>query len=201
MSVHPAPRVLCVMGSPRRGGNSERLLEACIEGVRGAGGLPDVLVAAEAGALPCRGCNTCSRTGECVIADGMADVYRRIDAADALVVASPVYFATVPAVLKVLYDRMQPYWARVHRLGHTPPARRPGAYLVVGGGGDPFGFRAAVDTTRSVFAVLGIDYLDELCVEGPDAPGDVLSYPGELDRAAAIGTAVVAAAHSRRTTG
>jgi multimeric flavodoxin WrbA len=190
------PRVLCIAGSPRRRGNSERLLEACAAGIRAAGGEPDILVAVEAGVQPCRGCNSCSRTGRCVIvSDGMGDVNDRIDAADAIVVASPVYFATVPAVLKTVYDRLQPYWARVHRLGEPRPARRPGALLVVRGGGDPFGFRAAIDTTRSVFAVLGIDYLDELCVEGPDAAGDVLQYPEELARAAEIGAVIVAAAH------
>jgi multimeric flavodoxin WrbA len=190
------PRVLCIAGSPRRGGNSERLLEACVQGIAEAGGEPDVLIAADSGVQPCRGCNSCSRTGECVIVDGMVDVGRRIDSAGAIVVASPVYFATVPAVLKTLYDRMQPYWARVHRLGHPPPDRRPGALLVVRGGGDPFGFRAAVDTTKSVFAVLGIDYVTELRVEGPDAAGDVLGYPAELARAAEIGAEIVVATHS-----
>ena len=173
-----------------------------MEGIREAGGKPDVLVAAEAGVQPCRGCNSCSRTGECVIvSDGMADVNGRIDAADAIVVASPVYFATVPAVLKIIYDRLQPYWARTHRLGEARPARRPGALLVVRGGGDPFGFRGAVDTTRSVFAVLGIDCLAELCVEGPDAAGDILGYPAELARAAEIGARVVAAAPLRGASG
>lgn len=124
----------------------------------------------------------------------MGDVNDRIDAADAIVVASPVYFATVPAVLKTVYDRLQPYWARVHRLGEPRSARRPGALLVVRSGGDPFGFRAAVDTTKSVFAVLGIAYIDELCVEGPDAAGDVLQYPAELTRAAEIGATMVAVA-------
>jgi multimeric flavodoxin WrbA len=189
------PRVLCIAGSPRRKGNSERLLEACAAGIREAGGEPDILVAVEADVQPCRGCNSCSWTGVCVITgDGMAGVNERIDAADAIVVASPVYFATVPAVLKTVYDRLQPYWARVHRLGEPRPARRPGALLVVRGGGDPFGFRAAVDTTKSVFAVLGIAYIDELCVEGPDAAGDVLQYPAELARAAEIGVGIVAAA-------
>jgi len=194
MSAPATPRVLCIAGSPRRGGNSDRLLDACMAGIREAGGEPDLLVAAEAGVAPCRGCNACSRTGFCVISDGMAQVDERLDAADALVVASPVYFATVPAVLKILYDRFQPRWARVHRLGQPRPPRRPGAFLVVGGGGDPFGFRSAVDPTRSVFAVLGVDYRYELCVEGPDVFGEVVEYAEELERAARIGADIVGAA-------
>lgn len=197
MSVNVTPRILCIAGSPRRDGNSDRLLEACMAGVREAGGEPDLLVAADAGVEPCRGCNTCARTGVCVISDGMRDVDRRIDAASGVVIASPVYFATVPAVLKIVYDRLQPYWARVHRLGQARPPRRPGAYLVVGGGGDPFGFRCATDPTRSVFAVLGVDYADELCVQGPDVPGEILEYPLELDQARLMGNRIVVSARER----
>ena len=48
----------------------------------------------------------------------------------AIVIATPVFFATVPAVLKILYDRCQPYWARRYVLGEPPPdVRRPGALL------------------------------------------------------------------------
>lgn len=202
MSDGHTPKILCIAGSPRRRGNSERLLEACVAGIREAGGEPDVLIAAEAGVLPCRGCNSCVHTGRCVIvSDGMADVNDRIDATSAIIVSTPVYFATVPAVLKTVYDRLQPYWTRAHRLGQPRPARRPGALLVVRGGGDPFGFRATADTTRSVFAVLGIDSLEELCVEGPDAPDDILGYPAELARAVEIGIEIVAAARLREGTG
>ncbi|HET6498968.1 MAG TPA: flavodoxin family protein, partial [Coriobacteriia bacterium] len=158
------------------------------------------LVAAEAGVGPCRGCNTCAVTGECVVRDGMDKVNRRIDAADALVIASPVYFATVPAVLKVVYDRVQPYWARAHRLDLPRGSRRPGAFIAVGGGGDPFGFHCAVAPTKSVFAVLGVDYSAELCVAGPDARGDVLVYRRELERAAEIGASIVATVEAGRET-
>ena len=103
------PRVLCVAGSPRRHGNSERLLDAFIQGVNNSGGLAEKVVVAEYGITPCRGCNSCSDTGECIIRDRMYEIYALIDAADAIVVSSPVYFATVPAVLKAMYDRCQPY--------------------------------------------------------------------------------------------
>ncbi len=162
-------------------------------GVREAGGEPDVLPVAGADIHPCRGCNACSLTGECVVRDGMLAVYPRIDAAHAIVVASPVYFATVPAALKSFYDRLQPYWARIHVLGEPAPERRPGAFLVVRSGGDPYGFEAAVLTTKSVFAVLGVDYSAELKVKGPDSPSEIGRYPEALARATGIGRETVSA--------
>jgi multimeric flavodoxin WrbA len=181
-----APRILGIAGSPRRGGNSDRMLDECLTGARAAGAEVDLLVVAAAGIAPCRGCNACSSTGECVVRDGMQDVYPRLDAADAIVVASPVYFATVPAVLKALYDRCQPYWARRYVLGQPIERRRPGALLVVGGGGDPYGHECAVTTTRSVFAVLGLDYVAEHAMQA-DSPSDAGRHPGDLQAAREIG--------------
>jgi multimeric flavodoxin WrbA len=155
------PRILCVAGSPRRDGNTDRALAALEEGVRSVDGAVDHLIAAQAGANPCRGCNVCSKDGICIQRDGMDDVYARIDAADGIAIATPVFFATVPAVLKILYDRFQPYWARRYVLGEPAPrVRRPGALLVVGGGGDPFGSECAKTPTRSVLAVLGVELVD-----------------------------------------
>jgi len=188
---------LCIAGSPRRHGNSEQLLDACARGVEDAGGRAQRLVVVERGIHPCRGCNACSSTGECVVVDPMRDVYPMIDAADAFVVSSPVYFATVPAVLKALYDRCQPYWARRYVLHEEPAARRPGALMLVRGGGDPYGFQCAVWTTKSVFAVLGVECVEELKVAGPDSPSDMGRRPEELARARALGARIVAEATTR----
>jgi multimeric flavodoxin WrbA len=192
----PAPRILAIAGSPRRHGNSDALLVACTEAAEASGARVDLLVASEGGIGACTGCNGCSVGGECVVRDRMQDVYPRIEAADAIVVATPVYFATVPSVLKALYDRCQPYWARRYVLHREAPVRRPGALLVVGGGGDPYGSSCAVTTTRSVFAVLGVDYLHELAIEA-DARGEALAQESALGRARGIGEALAREAARR----
>jgi multimeric flavodoxin WrbA len=183
--------VLAIMGSPRRRGNSERLLDACASGLTEAGAAVDTLVVVDHDINPCRGCNACSSTGECVIVDDMRDIYPRIDGADAFVVATPVFFATVPAVLKALFDRMQPYWARRYVLGEDAPTRRPGAILLARGGGDPYGSDAAVTTTKSVFGVLGVDCLDVVDVEHVDGPADMGGHPDSLEAARALGERLV----------
>jgi multimeric flavodoxin WrbA len=189
------PLVLGIAGSPRRHGNSEQLLDACMAGVEETGGRADKLVVVEYGIAPCNGCNACSLTGECVIVDRMEELYPRLEQADAIIVASPVFFATVPAVLKALYDRCQPFWARRWVLGEPPPERkRPGALLLARAGGDPYGFEGAVLTTKSLFAVLGVAYAEELKVAGVDSPSDVGRHPDALASARAIGARVADAA-------
>jgi multimeric flavodoxin WrbA len=194
-----APRLLAIAGSPRRGGNSDALLDACVGGATAAGAEVDLLVVAEASIGACTGCNGCSVDGECIVNDAMQGIYARIDVADAIAVAAPVYFATVPAGLKALYDRCQPYWARRYVLGRPIERRRSGAFLVVGGGGDPYGNSCAISPTRSVFAVLGVDYAHELAVEA-DARGDALGQSAAIRRAREIGGALAHGAYERLRT-
>lgn len=188
------PVVLGIAGSPRRHGNSERLLEAALDGAREAGAETRAVIAAERGIEPCRGCNACSLTGECVVRDRMHDVYAELDAAGALVIASPVFFATVPAVLKALYDRCQPYWARVHVQGAAPRAKRPAALLLVRGGQDPYGFSSAIEPTRSVLSVVGFEVVSTLELEGVDSPSDVGRHADAIARARVIGASLAEAA-------
>ena len=191
-----APRVLCIAGSPRRHGNSEQLLDALMGGVEAAAGKATKLVVRDAGISACLGCNACSKDGRCIQRDGMEAVYPLLDSADAIAVASPVFFATVPATLKMLLDRCQPYWARRYVLREPPPeVRRPGAILIVGGGGDPFGSGCAVSPIRSVLAVLSVAAPQERVLEvvGPDQSGEIACELEALERAAHIGAALVAA--------
>lgn len=189
------PRIMCVAGSPRRHGNSSRLLDACVHGIEAAGGAPDTLVLARTPVEQCRGCNACSRDGVCVIEDTMTEVYPRLDAADGFVIATPVFFATVPGTLKAFYDRCQPYWARRYVLGvERRTVRRPGALLLVGGGGDPYGTGCAETPTRSVLGVLDSEMTFSLVVEGPDKAADIEAYPEALTRAEEIGRQIVEAA-------
>lgn len=192
-----APLVLGIAGSPRRHGNSERLLDEALAGAAEAGARTRKLVAIEQRISPCTGCNACSRTGECVLRDGMMAVEKAIDEADAILVASPVFFATVPAALKLLFDRMQPCWARVHVLGRPRPARRPGGVLLVRGGGDPYGLVGAEHAVRSVLAVLGIDVLGQVSAERVDAAGEIEAREDALAAARELGRAVSCEAAAR----
>lgn len=192
------PLVLGFAGSPRHHGNSEQLLDACLAGAEGVGARVHKIVAADMSIRGCQSCQGCSLTGECVIRDQMREVYSAIDSATAIVFSSPVYFASVPAQLKAVLDRMQPYWARTHVLKQPKPARRPGGILLVRGGGDPYGFVAAEYPLRSVSAVLGIDILGEVKVADVDSPHDVGRHPLALDHARALGARIGTAAMGER---
>lgn len=101
---------------------------------------------------------------QCVVDDEMAEVRKHLDAADELIVVSPVYFSGAPAQLKALLDRMQPYYYSNVRT--RTKDRRPLTLHVVRDGGDPYGFEPLISVVRSAFGVAGfklervLDWID-----------------------------------------
>ena len=104
----------------------------------------------------------------CVIDDDMAEVREHLDAADELIVVTPVYFACVPAQFKALLDRLQPYYYSDAR--EFP--KRPVTVHVVGEGGDPHGFAPLLGTLRSALSCAGfrleraLDWVGKITVDG-----------------------------------
>jgi len=128
---HSTKGVLGLAGSARREGSSDRLLAAALAGARSLGANTTHLVAAEHAVHPCRACDACRITGRCVIDDEAPPIYDTLQAAHALVMASPVYFSGLPAQLKALIDRGQARYWQWEAAGR-PQGTRPALLLLVG---------------------------------------------------------------------
>ena len=102
--------VLAIVGSPRKGGNTDILVDRVIQGAKSQ--RPDVSVTKiyvnDLGLEPCRGDVSCRKTGKCVISDDMARILEMIEQADALILGSPLYRGYLPGQMKVLLDRTNP---------------------------------------------------------------------------------------------
>jgi len=97
--------VLYISGSPRRNGNTERLLASMREVLPG-----ELLRVMDHRIEPCRSCWACVERGRCVLDDDFTRVVWPLMAAcDALVVGCPVYFNNVPSQTKALIDRTWAY--------------------------------------------------------------------------------------------
>jgi multimeric flavodoxin WrbA len=104
-------KVTAIVGSPRRKGNSAKLVESVLEGARESGAETSIHYLGEKTIKPCTGCYSCEKTKECVIKDDdMAEIYADMESADAYVFASPVYFNQVSGQFKTFLDRIFPYY-------------------------------------------------------------------------------------------
>ena len=195
-----AANILAFSASPRRKGNSERLLEAVNEGIGYAGGTVTVIRTHDLDIAPCTGCGRCATLGKCVIEDGFQDVFERVIAADGIVFASPLYFMNVPSRGKALIDRTQSFWAVKHLLGRDlfgGRVRRAGLLIAcAGANAGPGGsdvFRGIEDTMTYVFDAWGVRMLERFVVAGVDEPGAVDAATGVIDAARERGRELVRA--------
>lgn len=108
-------KLLAVLGSSRRG-NSAALLDAFCAGAGGAGLAATRLDVRDLSFSRCLACGGCDPTGECVLTDDMGMVYQAFHEHPLVVVAAPVYFASLPGQMKNLIDRFQCAWVAKYRL-------------------------------------------------------------------------------------
>jgi len=102
-------RVAVLHGSPRRGGNSDTLVEHFLRGLRESGGHEMAhFYLNEMEIRPCHGCLGCAvPPHECVIRDDMPEIYGAYRGADLVVWPSPMYWGYLTGQLKVVQDRME----------------------------------------------------------------------------------------------
>lgn len=99
-------KVMLLNGSPNAKGNTRTALEECAKELNGCG-IETELVNIGAGAIPgCRACGACARLGKCVIDDAVNEFRFKLEAADGLVVGTPVYYASPNGSLMSFLDRL-----------------------------------------------------------------------------------------------
>ena len=177
-----------ILGSPRRGGNSEILLDKALEGVKAKGADTDKIVLNELKFVPCQECGGCARSGRCVIDDDFQLIYKKIDQAGALIISSPIFFGSLSAQVKAMIDRYQCAWQAKYVLGKSlAKAGKKGALMLVSASDREKFFQNAESIVKNFFAVLEIKFQDKLYCPNVDEKAKILSYPDCLKRALALG--------------
>ncbi len=98
-------KVLAICGSPRKGGNTEILLNEALSGAGEAGAEVELISVAGKDLRPCDGCEACYKTGRCHIKDDMQGIYDKMLAADGIIIGCPAYFMNAPAQMVSIIDR------------------------------------------------------------------------------------------------
>ncbi|MBN1536829.1 MAG: flavodoxin family protein [Anaerolineales bacterium] len=179
-------KILILKGSPREKGNSAILAERVAEGARLMGAEVDSIYLHAMDIRACDACEACheNEDGLCIIQDDMQDLYSKIDQADVIVIASPVYWFTVSAQTKLCVDRWYAY------SGKTPNILKQKIFslILVYGDSDPYSsgginaIRFFEDMCRYLGApIAGILY------GSADEAGDILKQEALLGKAFQLG--------------
>lgn len=180
-------KVVVVLGSPRKNGNSAALAQRAIEGAIDAGGECEAFWLHGMNIRPCQACDACRRHAEkrCVQKDDMRRLYDALETADALLLASPIYMFTLSAQLKLFMDRC-------YAVPDALKGKRVGAVLAYGG--DDEADSGAVNAMRAIednYAYQGAQVAG--IVHGSaDQPGEITANAKVMDEAYALGRALIA---------
>jgi len=102
-------KTVSFLGSPKKNGNTSALLDAVIKGMNSGGAIEnDYIFLHEKNIKPCNGCDVCKKddSSKCIIKDDMQEIYPIIEKSDIIIFATPIYWWSVTAQMKLLIDRL-----------------------------------------------------------------------------------------------
>ena len=183
----PVKKLLAVIGSPRKEGNSATLARQVAAGAEATGAEVEIFYLHEMNIQPCTACEACrEETGKgCVIDDDMQTLYPKIRQSDALVIASPIYWFTVSAQMKLFMDR---WYAFGGPDGYSAfDGKRIGIVLTYGDD-DPFvsGAVNALRTLQDAFNYVGANIVGMVYGSASEA-GEIKKNLGLMEKAYALG--------------
>lgn len=119
-------KAIGIVGSPRKNGNTEILTAHCLQAIVEGGLETELIRLSGLDIRPCNACDVCREEKRCPIDDDVLRIYEKMKAADAIILASPVYFSAVTALMKALIER-----TGFMSYGEKPFAGKVGGPLVV----------------------------------------------------------------------
>jgi multimeric flavodoxin WrbA len=181
-------KILGIWASPRKGGNSDILLSAFLDGARETGAEVERIALREMKITPCLEIYHCFKDGTCPIKDDMLPLYDKLVAADVVALASPIFFYSVSAQAKAMIDRTQALWSRRYQLKQDfPGPDRQGVLLCTGATHGKLLFVSARLVAKYFFDAINVTYAAEILVRGVDEKGAILGKADVLEDAKNLG--------------
>jgi len=177
-------RILGVVGSPRKKGNTDVLVSRILAGAKSEGAKTDHLYLKNKVINPCNGCHTCWKGKDCNKKDDMNRFYPKIIQSDILILGTPVYWYGPTAMMKGFIDRFVYFNCPEHRV----KIRGKSVVIVI-----PFeenDIKTAapvVEFFKRCLNYLEMDLAGEIIVPGVTKPGEVRSNQTMMEKAFQLG--------------
>lgn len=176
-------RILGLVGSPRKGGNTDILMDAVLAGAQQHGHVTEKVYLGGFTFGPCVDCRACKKEPfECVLNDDMKELYSRMIAADVAVFGTPIYWFGPTGPMKILLDRLRPFVAN-----HLLQGKK--ALLVAPAGDGPNDADLTIEMFRRSLEYLDVELAGHVLGTGYDR-GDILNDTEAMARAVALGAAL-----------
>lgn len=102
-------KVLGLLGSPRKEGNTATLMQEAFRAAELSGAGTEMVYVNGLKMRGCQSCYACRKTRQCKLKDDMSPIYGKINEADAVIFGTPIYMCEMTSQLKAVVDRLFPY--------------------------------------------------------------------------------------------
>jgi len=149
-------KILALIGSPRKGGNTDLIVEKTLKGSEVKAHLYDKIYLYNFEISPCIDCRKCKK-GDCVcvINDSMQEIYPKMDEADLIIFGTPNYWYGPSAKMKLLIDRMRPYVANKKLQGKK-------AVVIIPAAEGPKACGPLIEMFRMAFDYLEMEFVGQI---------------------------------------
>jgi multimeric flavodoxin WrbA len=193
----PMHDVCALLAGPRIGGNTDCILDALIDGVRGGGAKVEKLKFPRLSIAPCNGCLACDRkelTSFCAIKDDMTYLYRRLLECDVFILGFPIYTARECSQVAIFFDRLKALGGP-KQFVKVKQKLRKGALVVTWGWPSELLYKGVVENTAFLLRHFGVEVAEIVTGSGfwdaYYAKGTALLDKKGLAQARAAGKALV----------
>jgi multimeric flavodoxin WrbA len=158
-------KTLIINGSPRKNGGTSGIVHKLAELLSGE---TEIINTYSCGVQPCIDCRYCWTHNGCSVQDPMQDIYKKINDADNIIIASPIYFAELTGSLLSWASRLQYFWtARNFRNDEVlQPKDRFGAVILVDGGEGVY--ENALAMGKRMLRIMSAEYKELIYYSGTD---------------------------------
>jgi multimeric flavodoxin WrbA len=185
-----AKKILIISGSPKKNGNTQALIDEFIKGAKLKGAATEVVHAAflKYKANGCTSCRACQRSDkyECAINDEAKPVLKRMADVDVIVMATPLYFFSASAQIKLIFDRIFSLYKWNNETGAMKTALKGKELVVIASSFEEEGLDALEAPFKITADYTGMPFRS-LLVSGAGVSGDIMKRPDLLKRAYDLG--------------
>jgi multimeric flavodoxin WrbA len=177
-------RIIGIIGSPRKKGNTDILVSNILEGAKSEGAKTETIFLADLHIRECDGCHVCWKGKPCSKNDDMNSIYPKIIDSDAIIFGTPVYWYGPTGLMKMFIDRFVYF--------NYPPNRerikeKKAIIAVPFEEDNPATAALLVSFFEKCFKYLQIELTAKLIVSGVTRKGDILKKQDVLTEAYALG--------------
>jgi len=176
-------KTLALIGSPRKGGNTDILVDQILQGGKTKGHTSEKLYLYDYEISPCIDCRNCKKGDYvCTVNDGMQEIYPKMQEADLIIFGTPLYWFGPTGKMKLLMDRMRPFDANDKLRGKKGVIVAPSAEETKVCG-------PLIEMFRLAFDYLGMEFAGKVLAQAYEK-GEIRQNQEVLKQAYELGTSL-----------